>query len=264
MKKKLAYFFMLVIIVSTVAFIFIKKQQSEKSKMVLLKNSNNELQLKIDENQGEIDNLNTEIEELRERLDKAEEKNLEDLKIIDGLVLIEDIDSSIIIDLRYATANNFTGQVIYKEDICALNFETAVKLKKANESLKKLGYKIKILDGYRPKYAQKIFWSICPDTRYVANPATGDSHNTGCAVDVTLVDLEGNEIEMPSEFDDFSTKASRNNNEVTDVAKNNVDILTEAMVDAGFKTITTEWWHYNDVDIAKYQHKDAELKEFLE
>ena len=88
-------------------------------------------------------------------------------------------------------------------------------------------------------------WKIFPDGRYVANPATGSRHNRGAAVDLTLVDAQGHDIEMPSEFDDFSDRAHRNSSTMTDTARKHVQLLTTALEAQGLTTIDWEWWHYD-------------------
>lgn len=187
------------------------------------------------------------------------------IKEIDGFVLLSSLDKDILIDLRYATTDNFTGKIVYPDNICVLRKNTAEKLVKANAQLKKLGYRIKVWDAYRPVYVQQIFWDMVRDNRFVANPKTGGSvHNKGCAVDVTLVNMEGNELTMPSKFDDFSPNAYRTNSNRTNEAKKNMDLLTEYMVDNGFTTIDTEWWHFEDADSKEYQITDINLKLFME
>lgn len=184
---------------------------------------------------------------------------------IQGLVLVKDIIPDCVIELKYAIEDNFTNRKVYPYDICVLQKSTAEKLAKANKELMEMGYRLKIWDAYRPLSVQKIFWEIVPDSRYVANPNTGGSkHNRGTAVDVTLVDMDGNELEMPTGFDDFTEKASRNYANVSEEAKKHVDILTNVMVKNGFTTISTEWWHYNDSDSAKYEALDVSLEEFLQ
>lgn len=183
---------------------------------------------------------------------------------ISGLVLVHDIDPNIVVELRYATTNNFTGQKVYPHEICILRKSTAEKLAKANEELMKQGYCLKVWDAYRPVSVQRIFWDIVKDSRYVANPDNGGSkHNRGTAVDVTLVDMEGNELEMPSGFDDFTGRGSRNNQEISEEAKKNLEVLTKAMVNNGFTTISTEWWHYNDSESDKFGVIDVNPEEFL-
>lgn len=185
------------------------------------------------------------------------------IKEIQGLVAVKDIDDSIVLDLRYATTNNFTGKKVYPVDVCLLQKETARKLAKANEEFKKTGYRIKIWDAYRPVYVQKIFWDLVKDSRFVADPSKGGSrHNTGAAVDITLVDINGNELKMPSKFDDFSVNAYRNNSKMDAEAKKNMNLLTEVMKKNGFNTIDTEWWHYEDSNFAKYKIIDVNLDQF--
>lgn len=180
-------------------------------------------------------------------------------KTVEELVRINDIDETIVIDLKYATEDNFTGKVVYSFNTCLLRKETAQKLSNANKQLSSYNYRLKVYDGYRPPFAQEIFWELVGDERFVANPNKGGSvHSKGGAVDVTIVDQNGNELEMPSKFDDFSEKALRNNQEMSHIAKKNLDLLTSVMRENGFNSIETEWWHYNDKDSAKYGLVDVD------
>lgn len=188
----------------------------------------------------------------------------DEIKEINGFVLLSSLDKDIVIDLKYATTDNFTKKIIYPNKVCVLRKNTAVNLVKANTQLKKSGYRIKVWDAYRPVYVQHIFWDIVKDSRFVANPKNGGSiHNKGCAVDVTLVDKDGNALNMPSKFDDFSTKAYRSNSKMTNDAKRNMDLLTKYMVANGFTTLNTEWWHFEDVASKNYKIADINLKLFL-
>lgn len=206
------------------------------------------------------------------RVTKVKEKNeninskrsIDYSKEINGLVVVSNYDNSFVIDLRYATENNFTGKVVYKTNVCALQKITLSKLIAANDEFKALGYKIKIWDAYRPADVQKYFWSIVKDRRYIASPyVNGSRHNRGTAVDITLVDSKGNEIEMPTGFDQFNTSAHRDNPNISETAKNNLILLTEVMKKHGFTTIETEWWHYDDEDSNKYPILNIPLEAFL-
>jgi D-alanyl-D-alanine dipeptidase len=191
------------------------------------------------------------------------EKLSEPVKEYNGFVLLKSLDSSLTFDIRYATNNNFTKTKVYPTDICILRTNTANKLKKANDELKKLGYRIKIYDAYRSVSVQRIFWNLVKDNRYVANPDKGGSiHNRGSAVDLTMVNTYGDEVEMPSEFDDFSEKAYRENINMSSKAKENLRILTEVMINSGFTTIGTEWWHFEDSEKEKYSIVDIDLNNF--
>lgn len=186
------------------------------------------------------------------------------IKEINGLVNVSDMDESLIMDLKYATENNFTGRVIYPVNVCVLRKETALKLISANEEFKKMGYRIKIWDAYRPMYVQRIFWNIIQDERFVANPnKKGSRHNRGTAVDVTLVDKFQKEIKMPSEFDDFSDKAYRDFKSMGNEEEMNLNLLTEVMERHGFITIDTEWWHFEDNNFNKYSIIDENLESFV-
>lgn len=229
-------------------------KNDKTAKVVEEININEELESKEVESKKDVD-ISNEIKN---------EEQIEEPKEINGFVLLKEMDKDFVIDLRYATENNFTKQKVYPNDICVLRKDTALKLVAANEEFKKLGYRIKIWDAYRPVYVQRIFWNIVKDSRFVANPDNGGSiHNKGCAVDITLVDNEGKELVMPSSFDDFSEKAYRSNSNMNEEAKNNMQILTGIMLKSGFKVIDTEWWHFDDTDSEKYNIEDVDLNLFL-
>ena len=106
---------------------------------------------------------------------------------------------------------------------------------------------LKIWDAYRPVSAQYKLWSICPDPRYVADPANGGSkHCRGNTVDLTIIDKDGAELEMPSDFDDFSAKADRDYSDVSTKAAENARLLERLMTDNGFVGYQQEWWHFYD------------------
>ncbi|MBJ6725003.1 D-alanyl-D-alanine dipeptidase [Geomesophilobacter sediminis] len=165
-----------------------------------------------------------------------------------NLVELTTVAPRVKIDLRYATPDNFTGKTVYPCGRCFLRPGTAAKIAKAQEYLARQGLSLKMWDCYRPLSVQKIFWTLVPDTRYVADPAKGSSHNRGTAVDVTLVDATGKELEMPTGFDDFSPKAFLAETALPPAALKNRAILLDAMQRAGFKPLSTEWWHYEDPD----------------
>lgn len=163
------------------------------------------------------------------------------------LVAVTDYLPEIQIDLKYATEDNFTGQVVYDFSTVYLRYGTAKKLMAVQEDLKELGLGLKIWDGFRPVSAQYKLWEICPDTRYVANPETGfSSHSRGNTVDVTLVDSEGREVVMPTGFDDFSALADRDYSDCSAEAANNKEILEILMEKHGFSAYQKEWWHFSD------------------
>lgn len=150
-------------------------------------------------------------------------------------------------ELMYATEGNFTGQVIYDFEDAYLRWGTVKKLRQVSEDLAELGLYLKIWDGFRPVSAQFVLWEVCPNPTYVANPTTGhSSHSRGNTIDLTLVDENGQELEMPTGFDDFSAKADRNYADCTEAAANNAQILELLMEKHGFKGYSGEWWHFSD------------------
>lgn len=165
----------------------------------------------------------------------------------EDLVKIRDFIPDALVDLRYATADNFTGQVIYNFTEPYLRYGTVKKLMAVREDLRELDLNMKIWDGFRPFSAQIKMWEVFPDDTYVADPTIGASnHNRGCAIDLTLVDKEGNELEMPSKFDDFTVQANRDYSDCTEVAAQHAELLEILMEKHGFKGYYGEWWHFND------------------
>jgi len=177
------------------------------------------------------------------------------------LVNIQELDSTILIDVRYATKNNFTGQKLYETDKVYLIKEAAQDLVKANKYLKeKYNLRLKIYDGYRPLSVQKKMWAIIPDERYVANPAKGSRHNRGCAVDLTLVDSLGNELDMGTPYDDFTEKSHIDYKNLPPEVLRNRRILQEAMTKFNFTPMRTEWWHFDYKGWEKYPILDIPIK----
>ncbi len=152
-------------------------------------------------------------------------------------------------ELVYATDQNFTGQVIYPFYESYLRYGTVKKLMQVSEALEQQGLYLKIWDGFRPTSAQFKLWEILPDDTYVADPRKGFSkHSRGNTVDLTLVDAEGMELEMPTEFDDFSSKANRDYSDCTEIQKENAMLLQTTMEKYGFTGYYGEWWHFSDVE----------------
>ena len=169
------------------------------------------------------------------------------------IVPLKSIDSTIVQDVKYATANNFTKQVLYPSAKVFLRKVAAEHLAQANEFLKKNhNVRIKIFDGFRPLFVQKIMWQILPDDRYVADPAKGSRHNRGAAVDVTLIDADGNELDMGTPYDDFTERASFASKDVSEKAYINRKLLRETMIQFGFDPMETEWWHFDFKEWKKF------------
>lgn len=175
----------------------------------------------------------------------------------EGFINIQALDNTILVDLKYATTDNCVKKKIYDYNICIFRKSTALKLAKVSAAVAKDGYRLKIWDGYRVFSASWELWNAYKDPKYVSSPDLKDKHCKGTAVDLTLVDANGNELEMPTGFDDFSPKAS--GQDATGKAYENWQYLRKVMTDNGFRAISSEWWHYNDTDTSKYDIVDLDV-----
>ncbi|MFH0733420.1 MAG: M15 family metallopeptidase [bacterium] len=178
-----------------------------------------------------------------------------------SIVFLKNLDSTIVFDVKYATKDNFTKQVLYPTGNVYIRKVVGEKLVLANKYLKeKYNLKIKVYDAYRPLSVQKIMWKIMPDNRYVADPKKGSRHNRGAAVDLTLIDENGQELDMGTPYDDFTQKAHSTYKDLpADVLKNRT-ILQETMKKFGFEEIESEWWHYDFKGWSKFAVLDVEIK----
>ena len=160
-------------------------------------------------------------------------------------VRLADFSNDFVYDMRYATENNFLKAKVYECAECYTRVKTAKALIEANKEFMSKGYRIKFFDCYRPNSVQYKMWELVPNPQYVANPVKGSIHNKGGAVDITLVDLEGNELDMGTDFDFFGKKAHHDFTELPVEVLQNRKLLKETMEKHGFWSIRTEWWHYN-------------------
>ncbi len=159
------------------------------------------------------------------------------------LVEINNLTHNIICDLRYAKENNFTQKVIYKKEICLIHKDALVLLERAIELALRQNLRLKIFDAFRPKAAQEKLWQLCPNDKYVMPPSKGSVHTRGIAVDLTLVDANGNDLDMGSSFDDFTEKSHHGYNHPPLINMNRY-LLLGIMTTAGFDFFYNEWWHY--------------------
>ncbi len=162
------------------------------------------------------------------------------------LVDLETYIPDIILDIRYATANNFMHQQLYPVAKAYLRLPAARSLRKVQTELKKHGLGLKIFDAYRPYSITKKMWEPYKDPNYVASPKTGSRHNRGCAVDLTLVNLKtGKQLKMPTPYDSFSEEAHQDYTDLPkDIVKNRA-LLKTTMEKCGFQPLSSEWWHYD-------------------
>jgi zinc D-Ala-D-Ala dipeptidase len=154
--------------------------------------------------------------------------------------------TGLVVELPYATEDNFLGRAVYPEGArCLLLPAVADRLASAARTLEAEGFRLKAWDCYRPMHVQWAMWKLVPRKGYVADPHTGSNHNRGAAVDVTLVTLDGLPVEMPTPFDTFGPAAHHGSSAGTAEARAHRETLRQAMAQAGFRPNRMEWWHYD-------------------
>lgn len=164
------------------------------------------------------------------------------------LVELVALDSSIRLDIRYASTNNFMASAMYSQARAFLQRPAAEALVRAHRALAREGYGLLIHDAYRPWYVTWMFYEATPDSQrtFVANPATGSRHNRGAAVDLTLYDLaSGRAVRMPSGYDEFTDRAYADYPGGTTTERARREVLRRAMESVGFTVNPTEWWHFD-------------------
>ena len=173
--------------------------------------------------------------------DQAKETSINDSTFVNLKQYSQDFEY----DMKYATEDNFLKAKVYDCAECFLRLKTVNALIDANKKFLEKCYKIKIFDCYRPLDIQKKMWKIVSNPKYVADPAKGSIHNRGGAVDITLIDSLGKELDMGTPFDFFGIEASHNYPNVSDNVKQNRILLKTIMTSSGFNSFDSEWWHYN-------------------
>ncbi len=168
-----------------------------------------------------------------------------------GLVDLAKTIPGLLVDLRYAGPDNFLGRRLYDFEGAWLLAPCAERLAVAQRAAVESGFRLVVLDAYRPLSVQAAMWEIMPDNTFVAPASRGSVHNRGAAVDVTLADSRGAPLAMPSEFDEFSARASHDYSGGDPQALANRDRLRSIMEGAGFAPYSAEWWHYVDPEFAK-------------
>ena len=172
------------------------------------------------------------------------------------LVDVTTLDPTIKLDIRYATTNNFTGAIFYKQPRAFMQHPAAEAVVRANMRLKKLGLGLLIHDAYRPWHVTKMFWDATPGNLkdFVANPRNGSRHNRGCAVDLTLYDLKtGEPIQMVAGYDEFSPRSFPLYPGGTSRQRWYRQLLRQTMEAESFTVYEYEWWHFDFKDWKKYR-----------
>ena len=174
------------------------------------------------------------------------------------LVDVTTVIPDAVIDMRYATKDNFVGEAVYPKATCKLRRDVAERLAKAATLLRARDRRLLLWDCYRPSSIQKRFWELVPDERYVADPKKGSRHSRGAAVDIGLVAMDGSPVTLPTQFDDFTAAAHRKRALVGTKGREAKQLAT-AMTSVGFIGLPTEWWHFDAPNASKSALSDLPL-----
>jgi D-alanyl-D-alanine dipeptidase len=169
------------------------------------------------------------------------------------LIEITEATHDVRIDLVYATSRNLTGEPIYRHPRCTLLAPAEAALRRAAAFARQLGLQLKVFDAYRPPEAQKVLWDFLPDPMYVADLKRGSHHSRGAAVDLTLVDARGAELDMGTGFDAMTEHSHHFRAGLPHDVQRNRMMLIGVMHAAGFTHIPNEWWHYQLPDAMRYR-----------
>jgi D-alanyl-D-alanine dipeptidase len=157
------------------------------------------------------------------------------------LVEIKSVIPDALLDVRYATSNNLTGQKLYQSAASQLRKQPLQALKKAADDFRRQGLQLVIWDGYRPVEAQAKLRAVCDDSRYVAKDS---NHTKGITVDITLA-RDGQYLDMGTGYDEFSNKAHANAQGLSAEQRQNRALLRDIMTKQGFTQLAFEWWHFD-------------------
>ena len=204
------------------------------------------------------------VEELRREALRQSPPPQPDSLLAPDLVELTMLDTTIRLDIRYATTNNFMGAAMYTSARAFLQRPAALAVARANRRLHQLGWGLLIHDAYRPWYVTWMFWEATEPRfhSFVANPARGSRHNRGCAVDLTLYHLDtGRPAEMPSTYDEFTERAHPDYAGGTAAQRERRELLRHTMEAEGFTVDPGEWWHYDYRDWARYPVMNATFEQ---
>lgn len=161
-----------------------------------------------------------------------------------ALIEINEQTHDVILDIKYATTDNFTGAPVYSQPHCYLHEEAEDLLQKAIILAGNLGYRFRIFDAFRPSEAQWKLWNHTPDPEFLADPRRGSPHSRGAAIDLTLMDENNQDLDMGTGFDEFSPLSHHGNLNISVEAQKNRALLMGIMTTAGWDFYRNEWWHY--------------------
>jgi D-alanyl-D-alanine dipeptidase len=173
------------------------------------------------------------------------------------LVLITGKTHDVLVDLIYAGENNFTGRVIYSHALCFLHPHAEACLRKAVAAARGYGFRLKVLDAFRPQEAQEVLWAVAPLPGYVADPAMGSNHTRGVAIDLTLAGAGGQALDMGTPVDTMTPASHHFHASLSAAIQVNRMYLLTIMLEAGFVHHPNEWWHFELPDASRFPLIDS-------
>lgn len=167
------------------------------------------------------------------------------------------------VSMKLSTSDTSIGEPFYQKNLCLLQYDTLQKLMKAIEIFRRDGYTVVIYDAYRPTSVQQRWFDVVRVHKWVADPSRGMGgiHDRGTAIDMSLCDANGVELEMPTPMHTFTADSARNSEIMTDTARANMDYMTRVMTSCGFTYINSEWWHFQCVNTKDYLPTDHPIDE---
>lgn len=169
-----------------------------------------------------------------------------------SLVAITRPQFDVELDIAYSTPRNFTGAPIYRRAAAYLHADAAAALQRAIALARPLGLRLKIFDAFRPAEAQWKMWNHTPNPEFLADPRRGSPHSRGVAVDLTLIDSGGAELDMGTAFDAFRKESYHAATGISEATQRNRFLLLGLMTAAGWDFYRNEWWHYQLFDARRY------------
>lgn len=167
------------------------------------------------------------------------------------------------VSMKLSTSDTSINQPFYNRNLCLLQYDTVLMLKKAIEKFKKDGYTVVIYDAYRPTSVQQRWFDVVRVHKWVADPSRGMGgvHDRGTAIDMSLIDKDGNELEMPTPMHTFTEESARASETMTETARANMNYMTNVMWSCGFTYIGSEWWHFQNKNTQEYLPTDHPIDE---
>lgn len=169
----------------------------------------------------------------------------------------------LVVSMKLSTSETTIGEPFYNSNIAMVQYDLLPMIAQAIELFAQDGYRIVIYDAYRPTSVQQRWFDVVRVHKWVADPSIGMGgvHDRGTALDISLIDMDGNLMEMPTPMHTFTEESARSSTTMTQTARDNMNYMLNIMLQCGFTYINSEWWHFQDVDTKYYLPTDHPIDE---